>query len=70
VRSAANALLSLWFVGDVMLNALKVDWPEALGVGLGAAMASVLLSLAAGATNPATGPSFGTETPTRTVEGA
>lgn len=63
VKTVAQTLLALWLVGDVALNALTVNWGEALGIALGAALLSVLTSLAAGVANPATGPSFGTETP-------
>jgi len=63
-RTVAQTLLALWLVGDVALNALTVDWGEALGVSLGAGLVSLLTSVAAFTVNPATGPSFGTETPT------
>lgn len=62
VKTVAQTLLALWLVGDVALNALNVDWGEALGVALGAALVSVLMSLVAGGVSPSTGPSFGTET--------
>lgn len=64
IRTVAQTLLALWLVGDVALNALNVNWGEALGVSLGAALVSLLTSVAASAANPATGPSFGTEKPT------
>lgn len=63
IRTVAQALLALWLVGDVALNALQVDWGEALGVSLGAGLVSVLISLVATAASPATGPSLGTEKP-------
>lgn len=45
VKTAAQALLSLWLIGDVAFNLLSVDWPAALGVSAGAAVVSVLTSL-------------------------
>lgn len=63
IRTVAQTLLALWLVGDLAFNALAVDWGEALGVGLGAGILSVLASLAAETANPDTGPSFGTEKP-------
>lgn len=64
VRAAAAALISLWVVGDQALDALHVDWSEALGVALGAALVSFLLSLVGGTANTP-GPSLlGTETTT------
>lgn len=47
IRTAAEALLSLWLVGDVALNAFTIDWYEAGGIALGAALLSVLASLVA-----------------------
>jgi len=63
VRTVAQTLLALWLVGDLAFNALTVDWGEALGVGLGAGILSLLTSLAAEKANPDTGPSLGTEKP-------
>jgi hypothetical protein len=56
IRSAANALLSLWIVGDVVFNLLEVDWGQAFGIAAGAAVASVLLSLGASQVNNTVGP--------------
>lgn len=44
IRTLAQSLLSLWLAGDVF-NVLNVDWLNALGVSLGAALISVLMSL-------------------------
>lgn len=44
LRTLAQSLLSLWLAGDVF-DAFHVDWAQALGVGLGAALISVLMSL-------------------------
>lgn len=49
VKTAAQALLSLWLVGDVAFNVLTVDWPTALGVAAGAAVVSVLMSIVSSA---------------------
>lgn len=45
VKTAAQALLSLWLVGDLAFDLLTVDWGSALGVAAGAAVISVLTSL-------------------------
>jgi hypothetical protein len=45
VKAFASALLSVWVVGDKAFNLFNVNWADALGVGGGAAVASVLLSL-------------------------
>lgn len=44
LRTVAQVLLTLW-VGSVPLNALQIDWLQSLGVALGAALVSVLMSL-------------------------
>ncbi len=46
VKSAAQAPLTVWMVGDVALDAFKMDYQLALGVALGGALVSVLTSLA------------------------
>lgn len=45
LKTAAQALLSLWLIGDVAFDLLSVDWGSALGVALGAAVISVLTSI-------------------------
>lgn len=45
VKTAAQALLSLWLVGDVLFNIFTVDWGSALGVAAGAAVLSLLSSI-------------------------
>jgi hypothetical protein len=47
VRAFAAAVLSVMAVGDGILNAFDASWLEALGVGLGAAVLSLLTSLTA-----------------------
>lgn len=63
IRTVAQTLLALWLVGDVAFNAVAVDWGQALGVGAGAGILSLLTSLTAEWVQPATGPSLGTEKP-------
>lgn len=63
LRTVAQAILSLWVVGDVALNILTVDWANTLGIGVGAGVVSLLMSIVASARGPEGGPSFGTETP-------
>lgn len=45
IKTIAQTLLALWLVGDVAFNALSVDWTEALGIAVGAAILSVLTSI-------------------------
>lgn len=44
LKTAAQALLSLWVVGGAF-NILTVSWGPALGVSLGAAVVSLLTSV-------------------------
>jgi len=46
VKSAAQAPLVVWGVGDVALNAFELDWRLGAGVAAGAALVSLLTSLA------------------------
>lgn len=63
VRAAAAALISLWVVGDGVLDAFAIDWAEAGGVALGAGLVSILLSLVASGVTHTPGPSLtGAET--------
>lgn len=45
VKTAAQALLSVWLVGDVAFNIIGVDWSSALGIAGGAAVISLLTSI-------------------------
>jgi hypothetical protein len=45
LKTAAQALLSLWLVGDVMFSLFAVDWASALSVAAGAAVVSLLTSV-------------------------
>ena len=49
LKTAAQTLLSAYFVGDVALNAFEADWGSMAGVGLGGLVASYLFSLASAA---------------------
>ncbi len=61
IKTMAQALLSLWLVGNVF-NVLDVDWGQSLGVAGGAAVASVLSSLIGGGLiGPPGSPSFTTD---------
>jgi hypothetical protein len=46
VKTGAQAVLTVYFVGDVALNAFEADWVNMAGIGLGGAALSVLTSLA------------------------
>lgn len=62
VRTFAQALVSLWVVGDGF-NLLHVDWTDSLGIAGGAAALSILVSIAAGVVGPESGASLGTTKP-------
>jgi hypothetical protein len=57
IRSFAAAMVSVLVVGENMMDAFSANWQEALGVGLGAAVVSLLLSLAGNVTTGG-GPAF------------
>ncbi|AVD99248.1 holin [Streptomyces phage BillNye] len=46
VKAFASTILSVLVVGDKAFNLVNANWTDALGVGGGAALASVLLSVA------------------------
>lgn len=60
-RTFAQALAAFLVASTTGL--LEVDWAQALSVSGMATLLSVLTSLAAGASSPASGPSLGTEVP-------
>jgi hypothetical protein len=45
LKTLAQTLLSVVVVGGVVLNIFTVDWMNALGIGLGAMLVSVLTSI-------------------------
>lgn len=45
IKTVAQALLSLFIVGDQVFNLLTVNWSQALGVAAGAGVISVLMSI-------------------------
>jgi hypothetical protein len=49
IRAFAATLASVWAVGGGILDVRGVDWGSSLSVAAGAALVSVVLSLAAGA---------------------
>jgi len=49
VKTAAQTVLTTYFVGDVALNALDADWVNMGGIAAGGLVASYLFSLASGA---------------------
>jgi hypothetical protein len=57
IKSAAGALLTLWTT-DVVFDALNVNWKQALGVALGSAVVSVLMSVVSVGVGPAGSPSL------------
>lgn len=45
IRAGAASVVSVWAVGDGILNAWNVNWSDAGGIFLGSAAVSLLLSL-------------------------
>lgn len=45
LKTLAQTLLSVLVVGGVVLNIFTVDWVNALGIGLGAMIVSLLTSI-------------------------
>ena len=58
VKSAAQAPLVAWGVGDVALDVFALDWRLGLGVAAGGALVSVLTSLASAGAGPDRSPSL------------
>lgn len=58
VKTLAQTMLALWVVGDQLLNVFTVNWLDALGVGAGAMLVSVLMSLLSAGVGPADDPSL------------
>jgi len=48
VKTGAQAVLTVYVVGDVALNAFEADWGNMAGIGLGGVVVSYLTSLASG----------------------
>lgn len=48
IKTGAQSVLTVYFVGDVALNAFEADWVNMGGIGLGGAALSILTSLASG----------------------
>jgi len=63
IKTIAQTMLALWLVGDVAFNILTVDFGQAAGIGLGAAVLSLLTSVASAGVGPANSPSLVAETP-------
>lgn len=57
IKTAAQATITAYFVGDVAFNALEADWANMGGIALGGALLSLLTSLgfAAKDGNPSAG---------------
>ena len=55
VKTAAQATIAAWAVGDGLLSAFNIDWTSAAGIALGGGVLSVLSSIASipiGGTGP------------------
>ena len=51
VKTVAQTLVTLFLTSEVVFNILTVDWTQALGVGLGAGVLSILMSIGSAAKN-------------------
>jgi len=63
-KSAAQTLLLMW-LSDVPLDLLQIDATRALGISAGAAVLSVLTSIASAPLGPKGSPSLVDDTPAR-----
>lgn len=45
IKTAAQAVLTVWVVGDQIANALEFDWQLGAGVAAGGAIVSILTSI-------------------------
>jgi len=63
-KSAAQTLLLMW-LSDVPLDLLQIDAVRALGISAGAAVLSVLTSIASAPLGPKGSPSLVDDTPAR-----
>lgn len=61
-KTVAQTLISLWLIGDVVFNLLTVDWSAAFGVASGAAVLSILMSIASSGTGNSNSASLVVET--------
>lgn len=62
-KTAAQTWISL-FGADAVFDVLHVHWQAALGIGLGAALLSILTSIASAPASPAGSPSLVDDRPT------
>lgn len=67
VKTAAQTVLSVIVVGDVVLNAFTLDYWQAGGVGLGGMIFSLLTSIASSAVGDHNDPSLVSRSETPTV---
>jgi hypothetical protein len=63
LKTAAQTLISMWVVGGVMFDLRAVDWPTSLSVAGGAALISLLMSVASSSVGPDGSPSLVGEPP-------
>ena len=49
IKTAAQTVLTAYFVGDVAMNVLEADWANMGGIAAGGALLSYLTSLVSGA---------------------
>lgn len=61
IKTAAQTILTAFFVGDVLLDVFQTDWLSVAGIGLGGAFFSYLTSLGSNGLNEGNGPSLSNE---------
>ena len=69
LKTAAQAPLTVWVVGDGVLNALTLDWELGLGVAAGGFVSSILFSVASATIGESSTPSLVEEAPIGRHEG-
>lgn len=61
-KTAAQSVISVWAVGDGVLNAFAIDWKLGLGVAGGGFVLSLVSSIASAGIGPSGSPSLVGET--------
>ncbi len=56
-KTAAQVPLTTWVAGDVVMNALEMDWTKVLGLAFGGFIFSILTSVASANVGPSDTPS-------------
>ena len=57
IKTAAQVPLTTWVAGDVVMDALDMDWSKVLGLSVGGFLFSILTSIASANIGPSDTPS-------------